>query len=130
MSDDEKLIWKPETPGQRAGRRPDLGREIGERADVVAEDRGGPGELGPGQLHPVAEIAGEADGDPFELRMSGSRSFGGGHAPSGCFIRWLRPRREVEQLLGERLGEVADDVGLADDADEDGPSSSTTGTFR
>ena len=30
----------------------------------------------------------------------------------------VRSRREVEQLLGERLGEVLDDVVLSDDADE------------
>ena len=62
-----KLIWKPETPGQRAGGGPDLRREVGERADVVAEDGGGPGELGAGELHAVAGVAGEPDGDAIEL---------------------------------------------------------------
>ena len=89
MSDDEKLIWKPRHAGQRAGRRADLRREVGQRADVVAEDRGRPGELGPGQLHPVAGIAGEADGDPLEfLDVRAELRVGGCHAPSGSFMRW------------------------------------------
>ena len=106
-------------PGQRAGRRPDLRREVGQGADVVAEDRGRPGELGPGQLHPVAGIAGEADGDALQfLDVRAELRVGGCHAPSGSFMRWLRPGWEVEQLLRERLGQVLDDVRLADDADE------------
>ena len=73
--------------GQRAGRRPDLGREVGERADIVAEDRGRPGELGAGQLHPVAGIAGEANGDALEI-LGRDLALSGGHAPSECFICW------------------------------------------
>ncbi len=53
--------------GQRAGRRPDLGREVGQRADVVAEDRRGARELGAGQLHAIARVAREPDGDAIEL---------------------------------------------------------------
>ena len=75
--------------GQRAGRGADLGREVGQRADVVAEDRRGPGELRAGQLHPVAGIAGEPDGDPFELADVRVELLGGCHAPSGSFMRWL-----------------------------------------
>ena len=52
---------------QRAGRRTDLGGEIGQGADVVAEDGRRSGELCAGQLHAVARVAGEADGDPLEL---------------------------------------------------------------
>ena len=64
---DEKLIWKPETPGSEpAGARISAGI-VGQRADVVAEDGGGPGELGAGELHAVAGVAGEADGDAVEL---------------------------------------------------------------
>ena len=88
MSVDEKLIWKPRHAGQRAGRRADLGREVGQRADVVAEDGGGPGELGAGELHAVAGIAGEADGDSLELLESGSGALVSRHAPSGSFMRW------------------------------------------
>ena len=53
--------------GQRAGGRADLGREVGERREVVAEQRRGVGELGAGQLHAVAGVAGEADDDVVEL---------------------------------------------------------------
>ena len=71
-----KLIWKPRHAGQRAGRRADLGREVGQRADVVAEDRGGPRELGAGQLHAVAGVAGEPDGDALELLRSSDSGSG------------------------------------------------------
>ena len=73
---------------QRAGRGADLGREVGQGADVVAEDRGRPGELGPGQLHAVAGVAGEADRDPLELLDRELGLPGGRHAPSGSFMRW------------------------------------------
>ena len=75
--------------GQRAGRCADLGREVGQRADVVAEDRRGPGELRPRQLHPVARIAGEPDGDPLEFLDVRPELFRCDcHAPSGSFMRW------------------------------------------
>ena len=48
--------------GEGAGRGADLGGEVGQRADVVAEDGRGVGELRAGQLHAVAGVAGEADG--------------------------------------------------------------------
>ena len=112
---------EPADARQRARRRADLGREVGQGADVVAEDGGRPGELGPGELHAVAGIAGEADGDPLELLDRELRLPGGRHAPSGCLHALVRSRREVEQLLGERLGEVLDDVDLADDADQAAP---------
>ena len=53
--------------GQRARGRPDLGRVVRQGADVVAEDGCGAGELGAGQLHPVAGIAGKPDGDAVQL---------------------------------------------------------------
>ena len=53
--------------GERTGRRADLCREVRKRGDVVAEERGGGGELAPGQLHPVAGVAGESDRDSVEL---------------------------------------------------------------
>ena len=40
--------------GQRAGRRPDLGGEVGQRRDVVAEERRLGRELRAGELHTVA----------------------------------------------------------------------------
>ena len=74
----------------------------------------------PGQLHPVAGVAGEADRDALELLdvRTELRRPGGRHPPSGCLHPLVRPRRQVEQLLGERLGQVLDDVRLADDPDE------------
>ncbi len=78
--------------GQRAGRGADLGRIVGQRADVVAVDGGGPGELGPGQLHAVAGVAGEADGDAIELLRLRLGLAGGGHVvrqpPSARFMVW------------------------------------------
>ena len=83
-----KLIWNPLTPGSEpAGARISAGKS-GQGADVVAEDGGGPGELGPGQLHAVAGIAGEADRDPLELLGRELGLPGGRHAPSGSFMRW------------------------------------------
>jgi hypothetical protein len=52
---------------QRAGRRTNLGREVGERHEVVAEDGSLAREAVAGELHAVAGIASEADHDPFEL---------------------------------------------------------------
>ena len=51
--------------GQGAGGGADLGREVGERDEVVADQRGGRGEAVAGELHAVARIAGEADDDPL-----------------------------------------------------------------
>ena len=53
--------------GQRASRSSDLGREIGERGEIVAEHRRLGGESAPCQLHPVAGVPGEPDHDRFEL---------------------------------------------------------------
>ena len=55
--------------GQGAGGGADLGREVGERREVVADQRRGVGELGPGQLHAVAGVAGEADDDVGERAL-------------------------------------------------------------
>ena len=75
--------------GQRSGRRADLGREVGQRADVVAVDGRGPGELGPGQLHPIARIAGEADRDAVELlELRVQRLRVDRHPPSALRMRW------------------------------------------
>ncbi len=74
---------------QRAGRGANLRGEVGQRADVVAVDRRRSRELGAGQLHPVAGIAGEADRDPFELLEPGvERLRVGGHPPSALRMRW------------------------------------------
>ena len=55
-------------PGDRAGRRPDLGRVVRHRGQVVAEDRAHVGEAVAGELHAVAGVAGEADDDLVEAR--------------------------------------------------------------
>ena len=53
--------------GERAGRRADLGREVGERREVVAERRGLAREAVARELHPVTRVAREADDHPVEL---------------------------------------------------------------
>ena len=53
--------------GQRAGRRPDLGREVRERRQVVAEQRARRREPVPGELHPVTGVPGEPDDYPVQL---------------------------------------------------------------
>ena len=63
--------------GQGAGRGADLGGEVGEGADVVAEEGRGVGELRAGELHAVAGVAGEADGDGFDLFDLARMSVGG-----------------------------------------------------
>ena len=52
--------------GQRAGGGPDLGGEVGQRGEVVAEHRAGAREPVAGELHAVAGVAGEADDHPVE----------------------------------------------------------------
>ena len=53
--------------GQRAGRRADLGGEVREGGEVVADERRLGREAVAGQLHTVAGIAGEPDDDVIEL---------------------------------------------------------------
>ena len=53
--------------GERAGRRADLGREVGQRREVVAEDRCLAREAVARQLHTVARVAREADDHLVEL---------------------------------------------------------------
>ncbi len=53
--------------GQGTGGRANLGGEVGQRRDVVADDGGGVGELRPRQLHAVAGVAGEADGHGLDF---------------------------------------------------------------
>ena len=65
--------------GQGAGRGPDLGREVGEGGQVVAEQGRRGGEPVAGQLHAVAGVAGEPDDDAVE-QVGGFRVGGGvGH---------------------------------------------------
>ena len=54
-------------PGQRPGRGADLGGEVGQGGQVVAEHGGLGGEPVAGQLHAVAGVAGEPDDDAIEL---------------------------------------------------------------
>ncbi len=52
--------------GQGAGGRADLGREVGQRGEVVAERRRLGGEAVTGQLHTVTGVTGEADDHPLQ----------------------------------------------------------------
>ena len=67
MSWSAKCTWNDETPGQRALGGADLGGEVGQRDQVVAEHGGLLGEPVTGQLHAVAGVAGEPDDDAVEL---------------------------------------------------------------
>src|SRR5690606_29965758 len=63
-------------------------REVRQRGEVVARARRGDGELAPGELHPVAGVAGEEDGDlgdgagGLAARVGGER-VEGGHGVGG-----------------------------------------------
>ncbi len=61
-----KAELKAADAGERAGGGANFGREVGERADVVAEDGRGVRELGARQLHAVAAVAAEADDYGFQ----------------------------------------------------------------
>ena len=52
--------------GDGAGGSPDLGREVGQGGQVVAEQRRRAGEPVAGELHAVAGVAGEADDHPVD----------------------------------------------------------------
>jgi hypothetical protein len=54
-------------PRQRALRRPDLGREVRERRQIIAERRRLLGEPVTRQLHPITGITREPDDHPIEL---------------------------------------------------------------
>ena len=58
---------EPGDAGERAGRRADLGREIGERREVVAHQGRLAREAVARQLHPVAGVAGKPDDHAIEL---------------------------------------------------------------
>ena len=118
MSDDEKLIWKPDTPGSEpAGARISAGKS-GSVLMSLPKTAAVRVNWVPGQLHPVAGIAGEPDGDPLELLDVRARAPWWLSRAFRLLHALVRPGREVEQLLRERLGQVLDDVRLADDADE------------
>ena len=61
-------------PVDGAGRGPDLGREVGERGEVVAQEGAARGETVPRELHPVTGVAGEAHDDLVQLLRSVLRS--------------------------------------------------------
>ena len=86
--------------GDRAGGRPDLGREVGQRGEVVAEGGAHVGEAVPGELHAVAGVAGEADHDLIE-RLGSEISGLGGHAVS--FLLSLHVARLSAPAMAGRL---------------------------
>ncbi len=53
--------------GERSGGGPDLGGEVGQRDEVVADEGGRGGEAGAGELDAVALVAGEANDDSLLL---------------------------------------------------------------
>ena len=67
MSREAKWIWKAETPASVPGRSADLGREVGQGDQVVADQRGRRREAVAGELYAVARITGESDDDPLFL---------------------------------------------------------------
>ena len=67
MSWSEMWTWKAETPFRRAGRGADLGGEVGEGGQVVAQQGAARGETVAGELHAVAGVAGEAHDDLVQL---------------------------------------------------------------
>src|SRR5213083_2831302 len=113
MSFEEKLIWKPETPGRLpAGARISAGKSgrvlmslpktAAVRVNCV------PVSCIPSPESPAKRIVTRSSswvcGSISRVVVTGSS------APFGSMHRLVRPRREVEQLLRERLGEVLEDV--------------------
>ena len=62
-----EMELEPRDAGKRPGRRPDLGGEVWEGRQVVAQHGGLVRELAPGQLHTVTGVSGEADDHGLEL---------------------------------------------------------------
>src|SRR5262249_29726087 len=62
--------------GQGAGRGANFGRKVGQGADVVAQDGGGVGELGTGQLHAVTRVAAKPNRHRFKLLHRGTSGRG------------------------------------------------------
>ncbi len=56
-----KMDLESADAGKRARRGANFGREIREGGEIVAEQRGGVGELAAGDLHAVAGVTAEAD---------------------------------------------------------------------
>ncbi len=84
--------------GQGPRRCADLGGEVGERGQVVAEQGRGCGEPVTGQLHAVAGVAGEANDDAVEYLRRWLIDRGVGHpCSSGCLMR---------TVAGMKLGAV------------------------
>ena len=83
-------------PGQGSRRGPDLGRELGQRGQVVAHPGADAGEAVPCELHPVAGVPGEADDHGAQglwrvWPLGDVRHVA--PPPSGCHRRLRRRRR-------------------------------------
>ena len=63
--------------GKRALRRSDFSRKVGQCSDIVAGQCRFGRELHPGQLHPIAGVAGKPDNDVIALQMRLVRGPGG-----------------------------------------------------
>ena len=130
MSDDEKLIWKPDTPGSEpAGARISAGKSgrvlMSLPKTAAVRVNWVPVSCIPSPESPANRMVTRSSSWTSGLELLGelSRAFRLLHA-------LVRPRRQVEQLLGERLGQVLDDVRLADDADELAVRRRPSGTLR
>ena len=82
-----ELDLEPGHAGPRAPRCPDLGGEVRKGRDVVAGQRAGVGQLRAEQLHAVAAVPGQPDGDAgdgFDVLIDGfGRGGGGRHGVAG-----------------------------------------------
>ena len=88
-----------------ARRRADLGGEVGERREVVAEHRGGVGEAAPCELHTVARVPRESDHDPFALfdyLAHGLQAFSAPHPLTNC--RWVGLRGRATRSPAAEIG--------------------------
>jgi len=87
-----KWTWKPETPARVPAGARNLGGEVGQRADVVAEDGRGVGELGAGELHTVAGVARKTNRHRFQLfdgvPIAGKLQIGIGHGHEFLSGQW------------------------------------------
>jgi hypothetical protein len=85
--------------GDGARRRPDLGRELGQRRQVIAEKCAHGGEPIAGELHAVAGVAGEAQHHPVQFLRVGARCCVCHSPPSPrCRIESLCPSSTVHRV--------------------------------
>src|SRR3954470_18180890 len=122
MSVDENEIWKPLTPGREpAGARISAGKSgsvlMSLPKTAAVRVNWVPVSCIPSPESPAKRIVTRSSSCVW-----GSVSRGvvpGGSAPLGAGHGLVRARRQVQELLGKRLGQVLEDVLRPDDALED-----------